>query len=575
LSWIFGLSGSITDDLKNEVASFLPQMYQSSHSKNLLLYWGGISETTHSFAQPNNSTGWIICGLGIMSRSKQTTFLSKYDWQKLLLPELPNIRKVNGHFVGVKWDRDSLLLFNDFLGLREIYLIKMSDCLAFSTRIGWLTRLHRHCQIDFKQFGAAWLNINQWSDRSFISPIKRLGPGAIVKIRNSRFEFKKNPWVFEQTQIASANDLIGQLKKYTLFSLNQDMELTLGLSGGLDSRVLLALLLSQQNKNWSLHTFGDLQHPDAQIAKNIAQHFKIKHTTLDTPLPPVNICLNQLHDNLEQNIVFSPASEIMRLRWYLPLYDQNKIVIDGGFGEILRRQFLNRLLLKGRKAIINKDASQIALYLTHHRGNFFTHETVQEMQSGIVKQINYLIETLPDVADAGLENWMDLLAVRSRLPNLYGFTQACVDSLVINYMPYAQLDVLKYLFNIPAEQRKNGKLLRSLIHQQQPDLAQFPLVKGLVTYPYKLSTLGAMFWTAAKQKLGMYYQNTESKKLLDHLSDFVQDTVHSQNVKSFPHYNYPYLINLIEKHYSGETQNDVEIDWWVAFEIWRGCIYNS
>ena len=564
----------ITDDLKKEVTSFLPPMYQSSSSKNLLLYAGGISETTHFFNQPDTSSGWIICGLGIMSDSKQTKFLSRSDWQKLLLPENPNIGKVNGHFICVKWDTNRLLLFNDSLGLREIYLLQMSDCIAFSTRIGWLTRLHRRCQIDFKQFGAAWLGINQWSDHSFISPVKRLGPGGTARIKNNSFDIKRNPWVFERTQATSTNDLMRQLKTFTLFSLNQDMNLSLGLSGGFDSRVLLTFLLSQQNKNWSLHTFGNPHHPDAQISKAIANHFKIKHTILDVPLPPPNSCLQQLRDYLKQSIVFGSASELLRLRWYLPMYDQKKVVIDGGFGEILRRQFLNRLLLKGRKAILKKDIQQIARYLTHRRGNFFTLETVREMQEGIVEQINYLIETLPDIADTGIENWIDLMAVRSRLPNWYGFAQACVDGLAINYMPFAQTSVLKYLFNIPAERRKNGKFLRTIIHRNQPDLEKFPLVKGSVTYPFKSSSIGSIFWTGVKQKLGMYYRDTESKKFLDHFSEYVRDTVHSQTVKSFPHYNYPYLINLIEKHYSAENPNDIEVDWWIAFEIWRECIYD-
>jgi hypothetical protein len=569
MSWIIGIKGHTGDSLIGKIKTFLPEEFNQVQTKDLQIFCGGFSKTLIISKSNDDSKGFIVSGIGIIMENEHAKFMNLNDWQNIDKRDIKAIRKLNGHFTGIKWNTTSTVLFTDVLGLREMYLTRFEKAVIFSTRQNWLSQLRGDCQIDFEQFGTVWQSFNQLSYKSIILNIKRLGPGSIASIENSKVNYDTELWLPNKFQHSSADRVINKIKKFTLFPLNNNQMVSLGLSGGIDSRVLLKILSSQQNRNWGIHTFGDKHHPDALIAKNIATKLNIDLTILNTQFPPADKCVKIIENYFGQNTVHIPASEIMRLIWYTPLDQQNKIVIDGGFGEIARRQYLNRLSIKGREALLHKDAEAISKYLRHHRANIFNSETISEMNLGYLHQIESFLEDMPDVNKFGIENWLDLLAIRFRLANWFGFAQACVDGLAINYMPFAQKDFLNEILVLPIRQRKNGRLWRNIIKDSLLNLEQFPLVKGSVSYPFRLSTIGAMVWTTAKHKFGLYYRDTESVVFVDHLHEFIQDAVNSKDVKSYPHYDYGEIKMMVEKYFSGEKKYSREIDWWLAFEIWR------
>ena len=65
MGWIFGLSGQFTDDCVNKVKHIYHTPLHTFQSDNLFINSGGLSSTCFSNINPDHSTGWIICGLGI------------------------------------------------------------------------------------------------------------------------------------------------------------------------------------------------------------------------------------------------------------------------------------------------------------------------------------------------------------------------------------------------------------------------------------------------------------------------------------------------------------------------------
>ena len=194
------------------------------------------------------------------------------------------------------------------------------------------------------------------------------------------------------------------------------------------------------------------------------------------------------------------------------------------------------------------------------------------MEKGFLKQVDLCYETMPEVKTFGIENWLDLLAIRTRLASWNGFAQACIDGIGVNYMPFAQPEFLNNVLNLPLKLRKNARLWHDIIRTFQPGLARYPLVKGTMTYPFRLSTKQTMIWAKIKQKLGLYYHDMESVDLIDHLREFIMDMVESEKVKSYPYYDYPSIKNMIENYFSGDKRQAREIDWWLAFELWRSSL---
>ncbi len=551
------------------IKDLLPSNYIEVKTNNLHMFSSKPNDTTFFNMTSDASTGFMVCGLGIKTVNDQINFMNTADWKGILNGSIENTRKLNGHFTGIKWTSGSTILFTDVLGLREMYLAEIDGTLIFSTHLNWITKISGYCDVDFKQFGAVWNSFNQISHKNVISKMQRLGPGSIAVLDNTTVHYDRKPWLPDSSLSASPEQLKDKINKFTLFPLANNRSISLGLSGGIDSRVLIKILSSQPNDNWSLHTFGDPGHPDIRIAGEICKKLHKELVVLNTDLPDPNECVQWIKNHFGQNTVHMPASEIMRLRWYLPLRQQDKVVIDGGFGEIARRQYLNRLLLKGKKALINKDSETIANHLRHHRADIFNFDTKSEMEHGYYLQLDEYIGDSPDITKFGMENWVDLLAIRTRLSNWFGFAQACVDGLATNYMPFGQKDVINDILNLPLHLRKNGKLWRNMIKDSPMDLASFPLVKGTITYPFNISTLGALAWTSAKKMAGMYYRDFESVLFIDHMKECILDFVNSENVKSYPHYDYPSIKNMIDKYFAGEKQLARQIDWWLAFELWR------
>jgi len=248
------------------------------------------------------------------------------------------------------------------------------------------------------------------------------------------------------------------------------------------------------------------------------------------------------------------------------------VIIDGGFGEIARRQFLNRLWLKGKPALRNGNPAAIYPYLHVQRPNVFVPEVLQIMRQGTEEQIAALWRGMPSMQEIGGENFLDLVAIRTRLANAYSFEQARMDGECVSYMPFAQPSVLNALFKIPVTRRKNGRLFRYLIRRHFPTLTRYPLVKSGTTYPFHFPTVPAWAWTKLKAGLGQKFSDNSAVDCLQVMATEVRDLAHSSAVKSFPAYDYSCIRGMVEKFYNGQVDLAPQIHWWLAFEFWRRAV---
>jgi hypothetical protein len=260
------------------------------------------------------------------------------------------------------------------------------------------------------------------------------------------------------------------------------------------------------------------------------------------------------------------------LRYFPRLHAENKVIIDGGFGEIARRQFLNRLWLKGKPALRNGDPAAIYPYLHVPRPNLFAPEVLQIMRRETEEQIAALWREMPAWQEIGGENFLDLVAIRTRLANAYSFEQARMDGECVGYMPFAQPSVLNALFKIPAAQRKNGRMFRHLIRRHFPTLTRYPLVKSGSTYPFPFPTVPAWAWTKLKARFGQSFSDNSAVDCLQIMATEVQDLARSSAVKSFPAYDYSCIWGMVEKFYNGQLDLAPQIHWWLAFEFWRRAV---
>jgi hypothetical protein len=257
------------------------------------------------------------------------------------------------------------------------------------------------------------------------------------------------------------------------------------------------------------------------------------------------------------------------LRFYESFARQNKIIIDGGFGEIWRREFANKLLIVGRRALLQKDAKRIFSLLKHNKANIFSDEVLKEMEKGAVNQIEKLFEVLPDAAKVGSTNWVDIFSIRARLTNYYAPEQARIDQYVLSFMPLVQKDVLKMLFGFFNSDKKNGKLFKELIRQNSIKLTKHPLVKGNIIHPFKSSSISARLQSRAKNRLGLSYQSKQPIEFQNLLKEFISDVIHSSKVRNYEYYDRKKLNRIADDFLLKENNFNFEVDWFLSFELFR------
>jgi hypothetical protein len=193
----------------------------------------------------------------------------------------------------------------------------------------------------------------------------------------------------------------------------------------------------------------------------------------------------------------------------------------------------------------------------------------EAMHRGTLVRMASLLQEMPQINEIGVENFLDLLAVRTRVPNFGGPEQSRLDTQILNYMPFAQPSYLRSIFRLPIALRKNGRLFRSIIRDQNSALTRFPLVKLGTTFPFPLHTIPAYVLCKLKGRLGHRFADGSSHKILMHLREFIQDTAHSQTVRSFDAYDHDAIIRIVESYYAGDEGLSRSLDWWLSFELWR------
>ncbi|MFH1051038.1 MAG: hypothetical protein V1779_08960 [bacterium] len=529
---------------------------------------GGNPDTCIEGSQNNSKTGFIVLGLDISSQNGELKFLNSESWNEIHQNFNPS--EIDGHFVIIKWEEKQINVYTDLLGLRDIYLYRNPEDIYLSTN-PLLLKNFRTLELDFSVFGSRWLLFNQISPHSIIKGIERISSGTRLIINRNDLSIEKIQADFipksdVSSDIKSIDEKLSQL---ILSPLKQNKKLSLSLSGGMDSRVLLSYLLDSNNNNWFCHTFGSTDNPDKIVTEQIVADYNLRHDFINTEINEPDKIIAELKEYLSFTFACNPASEIIQLMNYKSIQSKQDVIIDGGFGEIWRRQFLNKLFYFGKNAIQNVNIPEIIKYMSLPKADIFLDNVKQIMYQGTCEQIEDIMNKLPYVKEIGLANWLDLFAIKTRLVNLYSHEQTRLDQSHVCYMPFAQLSLMKNLFSVDVNIRKDSKLSRKLIAKHQSSLAKYPLAKNDFTYPFNSSPLRLILTGKIKKKIGSKFKDYSKINFLNKISEYILDTINSKSVREYPYYNYENICKIGEQFRNNPNEYHRELDWFLSFEIFK------
>ena len=576
MSWIFGFTGNNIDELKPLFNSVHDSLSKLITYKNLYLAIGGNQRTLsvdNNSKLDNKYFHWAVCGVGIEPTSEGYSLVEFNGWNKIFTSSETELKlnELDGHFVGIKLNPNFIEVFTDQSGLRDIYFANYKGGTLFSTRIDWLSKFIE-TELDFSIFGSRWMLFNQLSTKSVLKNIYRLVGGSSARLEKGIFKVTENHREYSQGSVVAEEVFVDKLKSIIEIKTSSETALSLSLSGGFDSRLLLSLMLKSKNKNWDTHTVGSPGNPDVKIARQICEDLNINNELFDEPLPEVNELINELFEYIGSTILNDSISTIVNLRNFAQMGNNSNIIIDGGFAEIWRREFFYRIQFKHSRNIISGDIKSIIPGLKILRSDIFNNDVVELMEQGIEDQLDDLFRIIPQPNLIGVENWIDFFALYTRLPNYIGHEQSRVDNYVLGFTPFVQPSLIKLLFNIPVSRRKNGALFRDLIKVNEPSLAKYPLAKGELLIPYSASSISARIIFKIKSKLVGNYSNESYKKLYSVLNDFIFDTLSSESVKNNPVLDQKKVNMILQRSFNNNENYSEELGWLLSYVIFQDLI---
>lgn len=571
MSSFLGVYGK-NDSLKSEIRNLATNPDFTFERDSLFICAEGNPLNTHFHSNSEAGSGWISCGIGITSEDAPKVF-RRENWVNAFENNIDLHEGVNGHFAVVKWTPSEIELVTDQLGMRNIFVHQGKDFVLFSTRLDWMLSLVKETSINWKLFGSNWLSINPFSSSCFVNGIERLAQGGRAKISKSGIILGNKRWA-PKPKNSSSMSIEESLTSFSSVAINSFSKTSLGLSGGLDSRVLLALLASQKRSDFDLYTFEVEGHPDVEYATRLNEFYGFKHEIIPMETLSNDEIISELAEITSRTMLSSSVFNIQSLSGYTKLGNHNSITIDGAFGEIGRRRFLRGIELKARQSVFDKSVVNLLPLLTSNKADIFSHEVNQEMKSGLLEELSIEVEAMPDASEVGLGNWLDIFTIRTRVQNLPALSQGITDGKLFHLMPFLQPDLLQSLLSSPEKERIDAQFYRKIISEQAPSLSKVPLVKGDDIYPYWMKDLTSFAWIKTKRKLGLGYKNTSYIELIRTLEEYIRDTFSSADVIQQPFYDKAKIESLInnffdEKDFSLATQ----LGWLLSFESFRKQVY--
>lgn len=458
---------------------------------------------------------------------------------------------LGGGLAALAHDGGTLWAASDALGLRNLYAARLGpDAVAVATHLDLLAPLLPRVQVEAQALAGYLAGVHQLSHRALLAGIERLGPGGTLRFDGARLAIERHPWT-EARIDAHPLGTVARLRDAD----GARPPLTLGLSGGFDSRVLLSHLLDDR-ADLRLHTFGQATHPDVETAHEIARRIgaPLRH------FPPPEDDADRLLDALVRWAVptngVTPASSAPRFVFAAPEATDTRLGVDGGFGEIGRGVFFKHFALS---RLLRPHAPPTAyLQDVAHAPGWLA----PGLDAPVADDLAEALAALPRFRRADVRRWMARFAIHTLLPNTYGYAQDGYDLFAPMLMPSALPAFLAAVVARPGDPRRTGYAVRE-------DLRTIPLVKGTVRIRFS-DRLLVQTWRVRRQTARpVPPMHRFAVRFLRTMEPVVRDWAASESARASGLYDTAWLDRAVEAFYRGDDAPASSLDAWLAFEAFR------
>jgi len=546
MSWIYGYFGNQCArqrDLRPTLHSF--------DSPGLKIRAGGSGKNLLCFKNPHQN-GELVFVLGDPILRKQDDFCypDASDWARLCADE-QRVRDLDGHWLILFASQDGIRAYNDPLCQRSLYLHQSIDSCFFASEISLLKEAGL-AELDARRFGAYWhslfppqLRRYAASRESYYKDVKMLFQGSSLSLDANGLRIADRAFLPAEQR----EDLPDILEKICLLPLKAGRRVCVGLSGGMDIRALLAILLKSGLPFGTVH-FGSDQGEDFRIAHQISADHKLpfRFISNDEARGGWELVRDYLY---HRGFGFNPASSSL-LGYFPILSEQADVFLGGYYGELFRLRFMTAhitSLFKPGKP----DFKSFADYLYLNPPSIFLPEVNLELQRGFVASLKRELEDMPTSAGMPSPLWMNLFYARYSPRSINMPDLSHLDNYICDHMPFLQSSVVGQHWHYGLFQQFNEELHRAIIRQKAPQLQNYPLAIAEHSSAYRHRPFSLKL--RLKLKRGKSFSQSRTELFLHDFKDQILALRNDSRVTNDAWLDQRKLDEILKAYYLGDKRS--------------------
>lgn len=414
----------------------------------------------------------------------------KYMYHLYETGNIEKVKELNGSFLAAIYDdtNKKLTILNDRFGSIKLFYFYDKNQLFFSPKIAPLLKMlenkkiRKDAVIDFLIFGFFI------GDKTFDENIFQLPPASILEITQNKMNVKSY-WTYPcdgRYDIRDKEILIDELGKRWQSAVERQVKnkqrITIQISGGLDSRAILAAALkSTKKENILLYTFGEQGSYDFDIGTGIAKMLGLQQISFH----PI-----KEHFAEQYNKSFGDSEGMIDATPYYPVQIDNALTqrTDTLYNGYMGGEIMGPLIFAKIKNLqLDSDASYEKaknILLNHHRINDIdtVHGLLQKSYLGtmpILSSFEKSIEELRQVSTEEFPNYCARWLYLNESDKLTWFSNYRHRNLFHYYTPFLDNNVVDFMIKIPPELRTNKLLYKKMLLKNYPELFNLPTKNNL------------------------------------------------------------------------------------------------
>jgi len=498
--------------------------------------------------------------------------------------------RLNGSFVAAIWDHQEqkLIIANDRLGLHPLYYTARPNEFWFASGVrsllalpGAPNRVDKVAMIQFLTFD------HMLGKRTLLEEVHLLPQASVVVVQDGGVVMDQYwaPIYPTHYQLCQEEEwmerLLDHLRKAVRRQAYDNLPGALLLSGGLDSRVLLALLSEDYPKNqFNTYTFGLPDSDDARFAAETAKKVGGQHQFFQMP-PDWLVRLAEKSVRLTDGL-----GNIVNLHALATLEEETqtaKVLFKGFLGDAMmgfaqRQQHWatydddTRIQAHWQ---VHKDQGVITFDLPEHK-KLLTREFQQDIGSAVLDTYR---QGMDESGSLMLSDQRLVFDFRQRVPRMTINGVEVARSRAVVRLPFADNDLVDFVISIPPGLRYDRRLMRNTFMRYFPELAKIPLTDtGLPMLECSRTLrieMGRFFrWHLNRIGLKQFdYLNRRPYKDYNNwfrttLRSWVEGVLLEERSLKRGYFQPDYIRQLVREHIGGQNHT-IRLGALISLELWH------